>query len=117
PTRIAAQGWSRPDEDRRRMMVRPPALAAHGMMAASHPLAVEAGAAMLRAGGHAVDALIAAAAVLSVVEPSASGLGGDAFFLVHDEAERRVFAVNGSGAAPSALTPARFAGRRTVPLR
>jgi len=87
------------------------------MMAASHPLAVEAGAAMLRAGGHAVDALIAAAAVLSVVEPSASGLGGDAFFLVHDEAERRVFAVNGSGAAPSALTPARFAGRRTVPLR
>ena len=99
------------------MMVRPPAVAANGMMVASHPLAVEAGAAMLRAGGHAVDALIAAAAVLSVVEPSASGLGGDAFFLVHDEAERRVRAVNGSGAAPCSLTRSRFPGRGTVPLR
>lgn len=99
------------------MMVRPPAAAANGMMVASHPLAVEAGAAMLRAGGHAVDALIAAAAVLSVVEPSASGLGGDAFFLVHDESERRVHAVNGSGAAPASLTRARFPGRGTVPLR
>jgi gamma-glutamyltranspeptidase/glutathione hydrolase len=99
------------------MIVRPPAVAANGMMVASHPLAVEAGIAMLRAGGSAIDALVAAAAVLSVVEPSASGIGGDAFFLVHDAAENRVRALNGSGVAPAALTASRFPGRDTVPLR
>lgn len=99
------------------MMIRPPAVASNGMMVASHPLAVEAGAAMLRAGGHAVDALVAAAAVLSVVEPSASGVGGDAFFLVHDESAKQVVALNGSGAAPGSLTISRFSGRSTVPLR
>ncbi|MCA9726174.1 MAG: gamma-glutamyltransferase [Candidatus Eisenbacteria bacterium] len=99
------------------MMYRPPAVANNGMIVASHPLAVEAGAAMLRAGGHAVDAVIAAAAVLSVVEPSASGLGGDAFFLVHDEPTGKVTALNGSGAAPASLTRERFSGRSTVPLR
>jgi gamma-glutamyltranspeptidase / glutathione hydrolase len=99
------------------MILRPPALAANGMVVASHPLAVEAGLSALRAGGHAVDAAVAAAAVLSVVEPSASGLGGDAFFLIADQSDGAVSALNGSGAAPLGLTRERFAGLDTVPLR
>ena len=72
---------------------------------------------MLRNGGHAVDAVVAAGAVLAVVEPSASGLGGDAFFLVDHRADPEVVAVNGSGAAPHALTADRFQGAASVPLR
>lgn len=85
---------------------RPPTIARRGMVVASHPLAAEAGAAMLRAGGHAVDAAIAAAAVLSVVEPSASGLGGDAFLLIFDAADGTVSAINGSGVLPEGVTTA-----------
>lgn len=87
------------------------------MIVASNPLAAEAGIRMLRAGGHAVDAAIAAGAVLSVVEPSASGLGGDAFFLTWDRSDRAVSAVNGSGAAPAGLRADRFAGTTAVPVR
>lgn len=97
-------------------MRRPPTLAAKGMVVCSHPLAAEAGMAILRAGGHAVDAAVAAAAVLSVVEPWASGLGGDAFFLIGDRSDGEVAAINGSGAAPSALSPDRFAGLSAIPV-
>ena len=90
--------------------IRPPTIARRGMMVASHPLAAEAGADMLRAGGHAVDAAIAAAAVLSVVEPSASGLGGDAFLLLFDAADGTVSAINGSGVLPEGVTTAADAG-------
>ncbi len=99
------------------MIRRPPALAREGMIAASHPLAAEAGASILGAGGHAVEAAVAAAAVLAVVEPSASGLGGDAFLLVYDREDGSVTAINGNGAAPAALTRDRFPGRMTIPLR
>jgi gamma-glutamyltranspeptidase len=96
---------------------RPPTLSRNGMIAASHPLAAEAGVSVLREGGHAVDALIAAGAVLSVVEPSASGLGGDAFFLISDRSEGGVTAVNGSGKAPRALTRDRYSELAGVPIR
>lgn len=95
---------------------RPPTFAHGGLLACSHPLAAEAGVRMLREGGHAVDAIVAAGAVLAVVEPSASGIGGDAFFLVA-ESGRAPVALNGSGAAPRALTADHFAGAVSVPLR
>ena len=87
------------------------------MIAASHPLASQAGIAALDAGGTAIDALVSAAAVLSVVEPSASGLGGDSFFLVHEAASGQVLAHNGSGRAPARLDRNRFSGHPAVPLR
>ena len=96
------------------MLIRPPTFARGGMVAASEPLAAAAGLEMLRRGGHAVDAAIAAGAVLSVIEPSASGLGGDAFLLI--AAGGRVEALNGSGAAPADLDRSRFAGLARVPI-
>ncbi len=99
------------------MILRPPSLARRGMVVASHPMASEAGIQMLRAGGHPVDAAIAAAAVLSVVEPSASGPGGDAFFLIWDRSDSIVSAINGSGAAPAGLRAERFSGMARIPTR
>ena len=74
------------------------------MVAASQPLAVAAGLEMLDAGGTAADAAVATAAVLAVVEPCSTGLGGDAFVLFHDASEGRTFGLNGSGRSPGALT-------------
>lgn len=71
-----------------------------GAVAAAHPLAVAAGQRMLAEGGSAVDAVIAAQAVLCVVMPQACGLGGDGLFLIHD-AGGEVTAVNGTGKLPS----------------
>jgi gamma-glutamyltranspeptidase / glutathione hydrolase len=85
------------------------------MVASSQPLAVSAGIHILRMGGSFVDAAIATSAVLCVVEPWASHLGGDAFAVLYDAARRRTLALNGSGAAPQAATPERFPNG--IPLR
>lgn len=82
---------------------RSPALARGGMVAAGQPAAAEAGLAMLRAGGTAADAAVAMAAVLAVVEPCSTGLGGDAFALYLDAAAGRAVALNGSGRNAAAL--------------
>jgi gamma-glutamyltranspeptidase/glutathione hydrolase len=79
-------------------------LARRGMVASSVPIASAAGVEALRRGGNAVDAAIATAATLCVVEPMSTGLGGDAFVLVHSAREGRLLALNGSGRAPAAAT-------------
>jgi gamma-glutamyltranspeptidase / glutathione hydrolase len=75
-----------------------------GAVACGHPLGVEAGVEAFGSGGSAMDAALAAAAVLSVVLPDACGIGGDAMILVR-EPDGAVVAFNGSGAAPAALVP------------
>ena len=82
----------------------PPITAPHGMVATPHPAATAAGVDALRAGGSAADAAVAANAMLAVVYANACGLGGDAFALVWDPAERRLHGLNGSGRSPAALT-------------
>ena len=78
------------------------------MVAASQPLAVSAGIEILRKGGSAVDAAIAVSAVLCVVEPGASHLGGDAFVITHKSSDKTNLAFNGSGEAPHAATATEF---------
>jgi gamma-glutamyltranspeptidase len=97
----------------------PLARGTHGAVVAPHHLATAAGLAILRAGGHAVDAAIATNAVLGVVQPSSCGIGGDAFWLIWDEAAGRQTALNGSGRAPAAADAAalRAGGLATLPYR
>lgn len=83
---------------------RSPVLGRNGMVAASQPLAVAAGLAILAQGGNAADAAVATAAALNVTEPASTGAGGDCFALFYEAASGRVSALNGSGRAPAALT-------------
>lgn len=78
--------------------------APHGMVATSQPLATTAGLEAMRTGGNAIDAAIAAAAVLSVTEPHMTGIGGDMFAIVWLAKERRLVALNASGRAGSLMT-------------
>ena len=84
-----------------------------GMVAAANPLAVEAGVKVLARGGSAVDAAVAVQAVLGLVEPQSSGLGGGAFMTYYDAATRKVTAYNGRETAPAAATPALFLDEAT----
>ena len=90
------------------MTTRPTVRASNGMVAAGHHLATSAGLAILREGGSAVDAAVAATAVCTVVLPGACSIGGDLFAIIYDASSREVSAYNGSGAAPAALDIARF---------
>ncbi|MGR3713032.1 MAG: gamma-glutamyltransferase [Shimia sp.] len=78
------------------------------MIAAAHPLAVQAGGDVLAAGGSAADAMIAAQAVLGLVEPQSSGLGGGAFLVWYDAASGEVTTLDGRETAPMAATPRLF---------
>ena len=82
-----------------------------GVVAASHPLAAQAGVQVLQRGGNAVDAIIAANAALGVMEPTGNGVGGDLFALVWDPKTRRVHGLNASGWAPKALDVAYLKGK------
>lgn len=77
-------------------------VARRGAVATSQPLAAQAGLQMLIAGGNAVDAAVATAAALGVLEPMSTGIGGDMFCLIWPAKEKRVVALNGSGRAPAA---------------
>jgi gamma-glutamyltranspeptidase / glutathione hydrolase len=101
PTAIAAQpGARRPLT----MAGRSPVYAPHGVAATSQPLATEAALAVLERGGNAIDAAVTAAAVLSVVEPMMTGIGGDMFAIVWSAKEKRLVGLNASGRAGALMT-------------
>lgn len=88
---------------------------ARNVVATSQPLAAQAGLQVLHAGGNAVDAAVAAAITLTVVEPTSNGIGSDAFAIVWDGGQ--LHGLNASGRSPATWTPGRFAGRDTMPER
>lgn len=88
-------------------------VAARNLVATSQPLATQAGLSAMRDGGNAVDAALAAAITLTVVEPNNNGVGSDAFALYWDG--HALHGLNASGAAPAGWSPERFAGLSTMP--
>ncbi|MEQ1855367.1 MAG: gamma-glutamyltransferase family protein [Longimicrobiales bacterium] len=95
-----AQGWQGQG--------RSEVLARHGMVATSDPLAVQAGLEILRNGGNAIDAAVAAGAVLDVTSQNDTGIGGDLFALVWVAQEQKLYALNSGGWAPLGWTPEFF---------
>jgi len=95
------------------------ALGRGGMACTSQPLATAAAVDLLRRGGNAVDAAVCAAAVLGVVEPYMTGIGGDCFMLIWHAADQTLYGLNGSGRAPAALTldVMRARGLAAMPLQ
>ncbi|MEM6565405.1 MAG: gamma-glutamyltransferase family protein [Pseudomonadota bacterium] len=89
-------------------------VAADNLVSTSHPLATQAGVNMLASGGNAVDAALATAITLTVVEPSGNGLGSDAFAILWDGQE--LHGLNASGRAPQGWTPERFEGHTEMPF-
>ena len=95
-----AQGWL--------AQGRSEVLARHGIVARAIPLAVQAGVEILRQGGNAVDAAVAAGAVLDVTSQNDTGIGGDLFALIWVAQEQKLYALNSAGWAPAAWTPEFF---------
>src|SRR5712671_5360089 len=77
----------------------------YGIVAASQPLAARAGVQILERGGNAIDAAIAANAVMGLVEPQSNGIGGDLFAIVYDARNGSLHGLNAGGWAPAGLTP------------
>lgn len=98
-----AEGWLA--QSRSEVMAR------NGVVSTSQPLAAQAGLQILRSGGNAVDAAVAAAAVLNVVEPHSAGIGGDMFAIVYIAKEHKLVGINASGWAPAGATLARLKSR------
>ena len=94
---------------------RPVVMGRNGMVCAGQPLAAQAGISILQRGGNAVDAAIATAAALGVVEPLMSGLGGDGFIMTYRAEDDRLRISNGTGAAPYAATLERY--RNGIPMK
>ncbi len=90
------------------------ALVARNIVSTSQPLAAQAGLAMLARGGNAVDAALAAAITLPLVEPTGNGIGSDAFCILWDGTE--LHGLNASGRAPAGWTPEYFAGQDAIPM-
>lgn len=79
-------------------------LAKNGMVATSHPLATQVGLDILKKGGTAIDAAIAANATLGLMEPTGCGIGGDLFAIVWDGNTKQLYGLNASGRSPKSLT-------------
>ena len=94
-----------------------PVLADDWMVAAANPLAVEAGARVLRDGGTAADAMVAVQTVLGLVEPQSSGLGGGAFLVYYDATTGALSTLDGRETAPLAATPTLFQDHNGEPLK
>ena len=97
---VRAEGW--PAQTGSEVMAR------NGMVVTSQPLAAQAGLAILARGGNAVDAAVAAASTLSVVEPMMVGVAGDVFAVIYSAKEDKVYVLNASGTAPTGATIERF---------
>ncbi|MGE0815102.1 MAG: gamma-glutamyltransferase family protein [Vicinamibacterales bacterium] len=95
-----AQGWQ--------SQGRSEVLARHGILATSDPLASQAGLDILRQGGNAIDAAVAAAAVLDVTSQNDTGIGGDLFAILWVAKEQKLYAINAAGRAPAGWTPEFF---------
>ncbi|HXI30141.1 MAG TPA: gamma-glutamyltransferase family protein [Vicinamibacterales bacterium] len=105
-----AQGWL--------AQGRSEVLARHGMVATSDPLAAEAGLEILRQGGNAIDAAVATGAMLDVTSQNDTGIGGDLFALVYIAKDKKLYALNSGGWAPTGWTPDFFTkklGVKSVP--
>jgi gamma-glutamyltranspeptidase/glutathione hydrolase len=83
-------------------------MAQNGIVSTSQPLAAQAGLRILMQGGNAVDAAVATAAVLNVVEPMNVGIAGDLFAIVYIAKDKKLYQINASGKAPTGATPARY---------
>lgn len=98
-------------------------IAQHGMAATSHPLATQVALDILKAGGSAVDAAIAANAALGLMEPTGNGIGGDLFAIVWIAADKKLTGLNASGRSPLGLSREQLMadlkklGRETIPMR
>lgn len=103
-----------------RFASRSPVLARHGMAATSHPIASAVAVDIMKKGGSAIDAAIAANALLALVEPHACGIGGDLFAIVWEPRTRKLYGYNGSGRTPSGLSyeamRAAIGGAENIPL-
>jgi gamma-glutamyltranspeptidase/glutathione hydrolase len=86
-------------------------MAKHGIVATSHPLAAQAGLDVLKAGGSAADAAIAANAMLGVVEPMSCGIGGDLFVIYWDNKTQKLYGLNGSGRSPHNISREKLTDR------
>ena len=84
--------------------LRSPAMGLRGVVATSQPLAANAGLDILKKGGNAIDAAVATAAVLTLVEPNSTSLGGDAFIMIYIAEEDKLVGINASGRAPYTMT-------------
>ncbi|MCH2568618.1 MAG: gamma-glutamyltransferase, partial [Pseudomonadales bacterium] len=93
-------------------------LFAQNVVATSQPLAAQAGLSVLKSGGNAIDAALAAAITLTVVEPVNNGIGSDAFALFNDpDQENEIIGLNASGRSPAAWSPEHFRGQTSMPTR
>jgi gamma-glutamyltranspeptidase/glutathione hydrolase len=91
-----AEGWA--------AQSRAEVMAPHGMVTTSQPLAAQAGLQIMRNGGNAIDAAVATAAMLNLVEPSSTGVAADMFAIIYVAKDKKVYTLNSSGVAPSGAT-------------